>query len=101
MQSRELLYGPEDAPPLTTVLGLAAQHAVLALMFAVYPLVVAHEAELSPGATRGLVTAGAVNGRGGDVLAGARRPGGQRSVGDAHRLTAASMRPFCRFSNRP
>ncbi|MCS0495909.1 purine/pyrimidine permease [Ancylobacter sp. MQZ15Z-1] len=51
-----ILYGAEDKVPLGTLVSLGVQHASLALLFVVYPLVAAAEAGLSFEATQSLIT---------------------------------------------
>ncbi|MCK0209588.1 purine/pyrimidine permease [Starkeya koreensis] len=51
-----ILYGADEKPPLGTLLILGVQHAVLALLFVVYPLVAAAEAGLSFSDTQVLIT---------------------------------------------
>lgn len=51
-----ILYGVDDRPPTGTLMILGVQHAVLALLFIVYPLVAAAEAGLSFDDTQALIS---------------------------------------------
>jgi len=51
-----ILYSVDETPPISTMVILAIQHAALALLFVVYPLVAAHEAGLDFGQTQILIT---------------------------------------------
>ncbi len=51
MTAHAYQYGLEDRPPTPTLWALGAQHAVLALVFLVYPLAVAQELAMDPGST--------------------------------------------------
>lgn len=51
-----ILYGVNETPPISTMVILAIQHAALALLFVVYPLVAAAEAGLSFDQTQILIT---------------------------------------------
>lgn len=51
-----ILYSADEKPPLSTVVVLGVQHATLALLFIVYPLVAATEAGLSFDDTQILIT---------------------------------------------
>ncbi len=51
MPHRTFLYGLEDRPPLPAMLALGVQHALLALVFLVYPLAVAQQLGLSAAVT--------------------------------------------------
>jgi xanthine permease XanP len=52
-----IIYGVDENPPLKTTLLLAFQHAVLALVFIVYPLIVVAEGHGTRQETEGIVTA--------------------------------------------
>ena len=51
-----ILYGADETPPAATIAILSVQHAALALLFVIYPLVAAHEAGLSFDQTQILIT---------------------------------------------
>jgi xanthine/uracil permease len=51
MPHRTFLYGLEDRPPLPAMLALGMQHALLAMVFLVYPLAVAQQLGLSAAVT--------------------------------------------------
>ncbi|TCT06628.1 uracil-xanthine permease family protein [Aquabacter spiritensis] len=53
----DLLYALDDTVPPSALIPLAAQHAMLALTYLLYPLVAATEAGLSPAATQSILTA--------------------------------------------
>ena len=55
-----LTYGVDDQPPLTALFVLGLQHAGLAIMFIIYPVVAAQELGLSSFQTRSLITASLV-----------------------------------------
>lgn len=55
-KSNQLTYGVDDRPPPGAALALGLQHAGLALIFMVYPVVAAQALGLEPGQTRGLIT---------------------------------------------
>jgi len=57
MTEKALTYGREDRPPLRDSLLLGAQHAVVALVFLVYPLAAAQEIGLDPASTARFLTA--------------------------------------------
>jgi xanthine permease XanP len=52
-----IIYGVDDIPPFRTTLLLAVQHAILALVFIVYPLMLVAESGGTPGDAEGVVTA--------------------------------------------
>lgn len=53
----DIIYGVNDIPPLRTTLLLSFQHAALALVFIVYPLMVLSESSGTPAEAEGVVTA--------------------------------------------
>jgi xanthine permease XanP len=57
MTEKALTYGREDRPPLRDSLLLGAQHAVVALVFLVYPLAAAQQIGLDPASTARFLTA--------------------------------------------
>jgi xanthine/uracil permease len=68
------LYGVEDRPRLTPVIALSVQHALLALVFLVYPLAAALQIGLTPGDTEKFLTAVILSIGGATFLHGFRRP---------------------------
>ena len=52
-----IIYGVDDTPPFHTTLFLAVQHAILALVFVIYPLMVVSEAGGTQRDAEGVVTA--------------------------------------------
>lgn len=52
-----IIYGAGDTPPWTTSLMLAVQHALLALVFIIYPLILVTEADGNAAAAERVVTA--------------------------------------------
>lgn len=56
-----LVYGLNDAVPAPNLLALASQHAMLAVTFLIYPILVANEAGLSSAQTTALVMACALS----------------------------------------
>jgi xanthine/uracil permease len=57
LPAKKYLYGIDDRPPLTATCLLGLQHAVLALVFLVYPLAVAQELKLDSTTTLSFLTA--------------------------------------------
>jgi NCS2 family nucleobase:cation symporter-2 len=53
-----IIYGVDDLPPFSTLFFLAFQHAVLALVFIVYPLMLVAEVHGTQHEAEGIVTAG-------------------------------------------
>lgn len=56
MSTQTYLYSQNDRPPVLATITLGVQHAILALVFLVYPLAVAQELNLNPSATLDFLT---------------------------------------------
>jgi len=76
-----LTYGVEQTPPATAVFVLGLQHAALAIMFMIYPVVVAQELEFSAQEAGSLVTASIVTAGIATILQYFRPPIGSGTVG--------------------
>lgn len=74
------LYGVEGRPPLPHALALGAQHALLALVFLVYPLAAAQQIGLSAGDTEMLLAAVILSTGGATILHGFRQPVGSSAL---------------------
>lgn len=74
------LYGVEDRPRPPHAIALSAQHALLALIFLVYPLAAAQQIGLSPGDTEKFLTAVILSIGGATFLHGFRAPLGSGAL---------------------
>lgn len=73
---RRYLYGVEDRPPLPQAIALSVQHALLALVFLVYPLAAAQQIGLTAGDTEKFLAAVILSIGGATILHGFRQPVG-------------------------
>ncbi len=79
-KARRHLYGVEDRPRLPHAIALSTQHALLALLFLVYPLAAAQQIGLSPGDTEKFLTAVILSIGGATMLHGLRAPVGSGAL---------------------